>query len=47
VREAVDAAFRAEIAAEVKAAKDAVATQLGATVAELVSNAVREALAKR
>lgn len=47
VREAVDAAFRAEIAAEVKQAKEAVVTQLGATVAELVSAAVREALAKR
>jgi hypothetical protein len=47
VREAVDAAFRAEIADEVKKAKDAVATQLGATVAELVAGAVREALAKR
>ena len=47
VRKAVDAAFRAEIAAEVKQAKEAVVTQLGATVAELVATAVREALAKR
>lgn len=47
VREAVDAGFRAEIAAEVKQAKEAVVTQLGATVAELVATAVREALAKR
>lgn len=47
VREAVDAAFREEIAAEVRQARDAVTKQLGTTVALLVTDAVQQALAKR
>jgi hypothetical protein len=47
VREAVDGAFSEEIAAEVKQARDAVTTQLGTTVAVLVTDAVKQALAKR
>lgn len=47
IRSAVEETFQKEIAAEVKAAKDAVSNQLGKTVAELVSSAVQQALAAR
>lgn len=47
IRVAVEETFQKEIAAEVKAAKDAVSTRLGKTVAELVSGAVQQALAAR
>lgn len=47
VRKQVEAAFKAEIAAEVKAAREAVTAELGTTVAELVADAVRTGLRAR
>lgn len=47
IREQVDAAFKAEIAEAVKEAKAAVVEQLGTTVAQLVTDAVRDAMKAR
>ena len=47
VRAQVDAAIKEEIAEAVKAAKEAVPKQLGASIADTVAAVVRDALAKR
>jgi hypothetical protein len=47
VRKQVEAAFKAEIADAVKAAKEAVATQLGDSLAAVVTDAVRAGLTPR
>lgn len=47
LKEAVDAAFKAEIADAVKAVREDVKTRFGQSVGELVSGAVREAMNAR
>jgi hypothetical protein len=47
VRTQVDAAIKEEVAEAVKAAKDAVPAQLGASIGDTVASAVRDALAKK
>jgi hypothetical protein len=47
IRKAVEDSFQAEIADAVKAAREAVVTQLGSDVGEQISAVVRHALAKR
>jgi len=44
---AIQSAFKAELADAVKEAREAVVTGLGTTVAEMVADTVRQALAKR
>lgn len=47
IREAVRDTFATEIAEAVKQAREAVVTELGTTVSEMVADTVRQALAKR